>query len=115
ENLERSRGDVCGYAPGAIRNMNRVSDAAARSLGEWDVRPDLRAMSVPALVIEGAASNVPLDDAREWARTVRDGRLLLIQNAGHMNWLDRPDAVIAALHEFFTGSWPASAQRPPAK
>jgi hypothetical protein len=31
--------------------------------------------------------------------------------AGHMNWLDQPDAIIDALDEFFRGNGPRSAGR----
>jgi pimeloyl-ACP methyl ester carboxylesterase len=65
-------------------------------------------------VIEGEANNVPLDEARAWATTLPNGRILLIPDAGHMNWLDQPDAVISALDEFFRGTWPQLAGRPPA-
>jgi pimeloyl-ACP methyl ester carboxylesterase len=48
---------------------------------------------VPALVIEGEKTNVPLDATEGWARWLPFARLLLIANAGHMNWLDQPDVV----------------------
>ena len=102
---------MCGYSPEALRNMNRVGETGAASLGNWDFRPLLRTIRVPTLVIEGEHTNVPLEDARTWARTVHNGRLLLIPNAGHMNWLDQPDAVIATLDEFFRGNWPARSER----
>ena len=111
EHLSRTRGDVCGYSPAALRNMNNVGAAGGASLGAWDFRTELRAIHVPTLVIEGADSKAPLDDARGWAGALPDGRLLLIPDAGHMNWLDQPGAVIAALDEFFRGRWPRLSSR----
>lgn len=32
---------------------------------------------------------------------------LLIPNAGHMYWVDQPQAVISAMDAFFRGNWPA--------
>jgi proline iminopeptidase len=110
-NLQRTRGKMCDYSPEALRNMNKTGAAGVASLGDWDFRPILRTIRKPALVIEGEESNVPRDEARAWAASLQDGRLLLIPQAGHMNWLDQPDAVISALDEFFRGKWPAQARR----
>lgn len=109
--LGRTRGNMCGYAPAALRNMNRVGDATIGSLGKWDFRPWLRTIRSPALVVEGAESKVPLDDVRAWTKALSNGRLLLVPRAGHMSWLDQPEAVIAALDEFFRGGWPRLARR----
>ena len=81
------------------------------SLGEWDFRPDLKSLSVPVLVVEGAETAVPLDGTREWVSNTGDARLLLIPRAGHMNWLDQPAAVVLALDQFFRGQWPPAAAR----
>ena len=112
--LGRTRGDVCGYSPASLRNMNKAGSAIAASLGQWDFRPLLRSIRSPALVIEGASSKVPLDDARAWATSLPDGHLLLVPDAGHMNWLDQPSAVIGALDAFFRGQSPPLAQPVPA-
>ncbi len=107
--LARTKGNTCGYAPAALRNMNVVGAAGGASLGNWDFTPLLKKIDRPALVIEGAQSRVPLADARAWASALPDGRLLLIPTAGHMNWLDQPDAVIEVLDQFFRGEWPSLA------
>jgi pimeloyl-ACP methyl ester carboxylesterase len=87
-----------------------VAQAAEGSLGEWDFRSEMKAVKIPALVLEGAETNVPLDATREWVRSLANTRLLLIPNAGHMNWVDQPEAVISAMDEFFRGKWPAGAK-----
>jgi len=61
----------------------------------------MKDVKVPALVLEGAETNVPLDATREWVKSLPNARLLLIPNAGHGNWIDQPEAVISAMHEFF--------------
>jgi proline iminopeptidase len=101
ENLNRTRGNVCGYSPEALRNRDRVASATVSSLGNWDFRPMLRTIKAPTVVIEGEKTNAPLDDVRQWAESIPNAELLLIPNAGHMNWLDQPDAVLDALDRFF--------------
>jgi pimeloyl-ACP methyl ester carboxylesterase len=89
-----------------VKNRPFVYQAALASLAEWDFRPEMKNVKVPA-VLEGAETNVPLDATREWVKSLPNVRLLLIPNAGHMNWIDQPEAVISAMHEFFRGNWPA--------
>ena len=105
--LKRSRLDQCAYPVAGIRNGGFVAQAAEESLGKWDFRPEMKAVKIPALVLEGADTNVPLDATREWVKSLPNARLLLIPNAGHMNWVDQPEAVISAVDEFFQGKWPS--------
>jgi pimeloyl-ACP methyl ester carboxylesterase len=90
--------------PSGAKNRPFVSQAALASLGEWDLRPEMKDVKVPALVLEGAETNVPLDATREWVKSLPNSRLLLIPNAGHGSWIDQLEAVISAMDEFFRGN-----------
>jgi pimeloyl-ACP methyl ester carboxylesterase len=83
-----------------------VFKAVLGSLGDFDFRPTLRRITVPALVIEGAKTIVPLDSTREWAKAASDRRLLLIPDAGHANYVDQREAVLGAIQVFLRGVWP---------
>lgn len=109
--LKRLRGDYCGYTPQAIRNGFMVDDVSFASLGNWDFAPLLARIHAPCLVIEGAQTNVPLDATELWAKLLPNSRLLLIPEAGHMNWLDQPEAVTSAIGDFFHGRTAKGAKR----
>lgn len=98
ESLQRARRCDRPEQGGLARN-NTIE-----SLGDWDYRPLLRSLTMPALVIEGAQSVVPLSSAREWAKTLPKGRLLLIDEAGHANWLDQPDVFREKVGAFLDGN-----------
>lgn len=104
---KNTRAKPCDLPPAGAKNRPFVSQAALASLGEWDFRPEMKDVKVPALVMEGAETNVPLDATREWVKSLPNSRLLLIPNAGHGSWIDQPEAVISAMDEFFRGNWPA--------
>ena len=56
DGLTRGRGSSCdGPAEGA-RNYFVVNDATFASLGDWDLRPQLARLKMPALVMEGEQS-----------------------------------------------------------
>jgi proline-specific peptidase len=98
ESLQRGR--RCDTVDRINRGGTPAGQSTMKSLGEWDFRPSLRTLTVPALVIEGAQSRVPLSSARAWAEALPKGRLLLIEDAGHANWLDQPEKFRAAVREF---------------
>ncbi len=108
EHFKKSRTSFCPPPIEGLRNTPFVMKAAMENLGDWDFRPAMKNVHVPALVLEGAETNVPLGATREWVKSLPDARLLLIPQAGHQNWVDQPEAVISAMDEFFRGRWPAS-------
>jgi proline iminopeptidase len=101
--------DVCNVPPAAIRNFWIVNAAVFKSLGNYDLRPKLASIKVPALVIEGAKSVVPLDATIEWSRAAPNARLLLIPGAGHGVFQDQPRALLNAIEVFLAGVWPRGA------
>lgn len=106
EHFKKSRTSFCPPPVEGLRNTPFVMKAAVDNLGDWDFRPLMKNVHIPALVLEGAETNVPLNATREWVTCLPNARLLLIPNAGHQNWVDQPEAVISAMDEFFRGSWP---------
>jgi proline iminopeptidase len=109
ESLRRSH-DRCDSSAAAIRNARVVLFLTLQSLGNWDFRPLLKSLAMPALVVEGAKTTVPLDATREWARVLPQSRLLLIRDAGHANWLDQPEAFRRAAETFLRGAFPQDAR-----
>lgn len=66
-----------------------------------DSRPHLANIRVPTLVIVGAEDALaPPSEAREWATQIPDARLEVIDGAGHVSNLERPDAFNAAALAF---------------
>ena len=96
---ERSR-EICDAPPAALRNRWNVVTSVFASLGNWDFRPALAKIKVPALVVEGEKTNVPLEATRVWASALPNARLVLIPNAGHVHFIEQPDAFFQAAELF---------------
>jgi proline-specific peptidase len=101
ESLRRAH--RCDSAERIERQDSLAGARTMESLGEWDFRPALRTIKIPALVVEGSQSNVPLNSVRAWAETLPSARLLLIENAGHANWLDQPEIFRREVGAFLDG------------
>jgi pimeloyl-ACP methyl ester carboxylesterase len=93
-----------------MRNAAVVDKAVNASLGNFDFRPTLTKLKMPALVIEGEKTNVPLDSTREWAKSPPNARLLLIPDAGHATFIDQPNALLRETEIFLQGSWPKNSK-----
>ena len=108
---KRSRGDFCAGAPEALRNkVESVERYTVPSLGDWDLRPALGAVTAPTLVIHGAMDPIPLESAREWTMALPNARLLLLEGSGHFSYLEVPDRFFSAVQTFLRGRWPAGAE-----
>lgn len=107
-NLSRVR-DRCDMSPASIRNGMLVSRATLDALGDWDFRPRLARLRMPALVVEGAESEVPLEATREWAAALPSARLILIPHAGHELWAEQPADFLRVAAQFLDGRYPKDA------
>lgn len=89
---------------------DQSANAPHCALGDWDYRPALRRIRVPALVVEGAQTPVPLDQVRVSAESLVNGRLLLVEGAGHgYSYIEQPEVFFPAIEEFLDCRWPRGA------
>lgn len=66
----------------------------------YDFTADLEALEVPILVVAGDDDFIPLESHRAWTANVPNARLEVIEDAGHIAWIDRPEAVLEAIADY---------------
>lgn len=86
-----------------FRVTERTRAEVWASLADFDLRPALRALTIPALVLHGAEDPIPLDSARETADALR-AELRVIPACGHVPYVEAPAAFHAALDAFLPRS-----------
>ena len=91
--------------PVALPNLDpddtaRLAAGIVASLGEWNWTPELRALQAPVLVVHGERGLLPLASARRYVEGLERAELLRLEGAGHMPWLDAPQAFFAGVTEF---------------
>lgn len=72
---------------------------------------DFAAATAPVLVIHGTKDrNAPFGGGMDWARSLPNARLLAVQEAAHVPWIEAPELVLGAMKTFLDGEWPADAK-----
>ena len=107
----RFKGDVCAGSDEAVRLQQWVNREVWRSLGQFDLLPQLGKVTAPVLVIHGEADPIPVASSEAWAAGYPNARLLLIEKAGHLSHVERPDVFFPAVEMFLKGSFPAEAKK----
>lgn len=102
--------DVCGYPNEWSENLEPLFRALLGSFGDYDWRADLVTLEVPRLVIHGAADAFPVEGSREWVEGHPSARLIVLEDAGHFPFIERPEAFFPAVDAFLDGEWPPEAE-----
>ena len=106
--------DDCDLPNEHPENMAKVWPALVASIGDWDLREDLRKLRVPRLVVAGEKDFIPMAASREWAAGMPETRFLVLREAGHFPQVEAPETFLEAVDAFLDGGWPAGAEALPA-
>jgi pimeloyl-ACP methyl ester carboxylesterase len=106
------------WSPDTASSLTRLGREALRETGpdvllgdfvacdRFDVMESVAQIKVPTLVITGTADKLtPVKYARYLAEHVPDARLVMVERAGHMVMLERPEQVAGAVREFVLASF----------
>jgi len=75
-------------------------------------KEEIARVTHPVLTIHGTSDrNAPYGGGREWALTLPNARLVTIENAAHLPWIEAPELVFSSIDTFLKGGWPARAER----
>jgi proline iminopeptidase len=82
-----------------FRIVGRTQQEVWASLGDYDLRPRLAELDVPALVLHGREDVIPFDAAEEAARLLR-AELHALSPCGHCPHVEQPEAFARAVGGF---------------
>ncbi|MBZ5577713.1 MAG: alpha/beta hydrolase [Acidobacteriia bacterium] len=69
-------------------------------------------VTAPVLIIHGRKDrSSPYGGGRDWARLLPNARLLTIDEAAHVPWIEAPETVYGAIDTFLDGAWPPGAEQ----
>ncbi len=85
-----------------FRVTGRVQQSVWASLEDFDLRDALRAVHCPTLVIHGRQDPIPLESA-EAVATALSAQLVVLDDCGHVPYVEQPEALFAAIRTFLDG------------
>ncbi|MFT5049560.1 MAG: proline iminopeptidase [Chlamydiales bacterium] len=98
--LARMRSEPC-VSPNLDPELGAtLGQAIIDGLGFWDWRPELARLKLPVLLIHGIEDAYPVQGSREYAAAIRGAQLVILEDTGHLPWLEQPERFDAALQSF---------------
>jgi proline iminopeptidase len=104
---------VAGYFahPENARNLTpfrviaRTQQTVWDSLGDYDLFPRLHEIHCPTLIVHGRDDPIPVASSIEGAEHMK-ARLVLLDDCGHVPYVEQPAGLFSALDEFLASSPP---------
>lgn len=83
----------------------RIQQSVWDSLGEFDLASDgtLSSIGLPALITHGRQDPIPLASSEAAARAM-DAELVVIEDCGHVPYVEQPEALFEAVERFLAAS-----------
>jgi len=95
------KSDLCASDVAGIRYGNRTGNhIIMNSYGNWDLRPQLKTLKIPTLIVHGEDESIPMDLVEEWATSLPDATLMKVPHAAHFTYAERPELVWPAVERF---------------
>lgn len=98
------KSDFCATDRAGIRyGMRTGNQVIMNSYGDWDLRPRLKTLNVPTLIVHGEEESIPMDMVEQWATSMPHARLIKVPHAAHFTYSERPELVWPAVEAFLSG------------
>ena len=82
-----------------FRVVGRVQQSVWESLGDFDLISDLQGIKIPSIIVHGRDDPIPLASSSEAARAL-DTKLVVLDECGHVPYVEQPTKLFAALDPF---------------
>jgi proline iminopeptidase len=90
-----------------FRVIGRVQQSVWTSLGDFDLSASLNGIDVPTLIVHGRQDPIPLASSEAIAGAMR-ARLVVLENCGHVPYVEQPQSLFDAVRDFLSTHHPRS-------
>ncbi|HJQ12188.1 MAG TPA: alpha/beta hydrolase [Gemmatimonadaceae bacterium] len=88
-----------------FRVIGRIQQSVWESLGDFNLIRDLEAIKISSIIIHGRDDPIPLASSSEAARALGTD-LVVLDDCGHVPYVEQPDRLFAALEPFLDETTP---------
>jgi len=97
--------------PNEVNFMKHWIQNIAPSIQALRIADEVSKVKAPVLTIHGRRDRQsPYGAGREWAKILPDARLVTVDNAAHVPWIEAPELVFGSIETFLDGAWPEAAE-----
>lgn len=75
-------------------------------LGDWDFTEIATKIPCRTLVIYGISDTIPIENAKDWSKNIKNSRYLEFSQSGHLLFGEETSKWIRTMEKFFRGDWP---------
>ena len=83
-----------------VRAQQPHDPGDAQPLGDYDLWGQLGGITAPTLVVHGDRDPIPADMARAMADSLVNAEFVLLEEAGHFPFVERPDVLFPSIERF---------------
>jgi proline iminopeptidase len=115
--LDPADADRLGWEPCGLPNemsfMKPWTEHVLPSIERLQLTPDdFATVRAPVLTIHGLKDrSSAYGGGRDWALRLPDARLVTVERAAHVPWIEEPALVFDAIETFLDGDWPRTAEK----
>jgi proline iminopeptidase len=115
--VDRKDADRLGWEPCDLPNemafMKQFTQHVLPSMAQLQMTADdLAKIRAPVLGIHGRSDrSSPYGAGRDWALRLPNARLLTVDDAAHVPWIEEPEIVFSAIETFLGGQWPDGVEK----
>jgi proline iminopeptidase len=91
---------VVDFPERTIANGSQVASLVMGPLGDYDLWGQLGGITAPTLVVHGDRDPIPADMARAMADSLVNAEFVLLEEAGHFPFVERPDVLFPSIERF---------------
>ncbi|MBL0101908.1 MAG: alpha/beta fold hydrolase [Saprospiraceae bacterium] len=97
-------GNICNCTQANLKSP--FSYYKMKSIGNWDITPQLANVKAPVLLLVGDNDAIPFASFENWNKSLSNSSLLNFKGAGHLPNADNPAAFFLAVETFLQGKTP---------
>jgi proline iminopeptidase len=115
--VDRKDADRLGWEPCDLPNemsfMKQFTEHVLPSMARLQMTADdIAKIRAPVLGIHGRRDrSSPYGAGRDWACRLPNARLLTVDDAAHVPWVEEPEMVFSAIETFLGGQWPDGVEK----
>jgi proline iminopeptidase len=109
---DKLKWDACEL-PNEMNFMKQWIESVLPSIQNLELTAEeISKARAPVLAIHGRKDrSSSYGGGRDWALRLPDARLVTVDNAAHVPWIEDPDRVFGAVETFLGGAWPETAEK----